>query len=634
MATSVMILAEHKFTSKDAANEFWTDLHLRNPEEKRVEQDGLGLWNHAILPTQKDKGFTSVWEIKSKDHLAALSTYLDREWPQVKSVLSEVVLGLTGGFFPFLSHFDSQDTAKQQFVTRADMEEAIQAAIEPLQTSVRLLASHLHELDADFETKADAKDLEAVSEVLDVDLEAMREFSASKEMIEDGDIFGNDDELQQIVPEVPTSLVQASSNTVLLTPEGLEKERRLVRQVTSSISVSSNSKSVGKILIEAVRTLNHAVACDNEQQYADALEWYLIGTQYLMTGWKYTTDNGYKVKLREKLMECMDRANIIRTFLEDLESSAKSQELRSAMEALKVVEKPNVEWSSIVGLEEAKEALQGIHKSKKGPSSVMLYGPAGSGKQLLAKAVGSEVNAAAFISVSAAATLAAEGDWEPSVIVKELFAFARELRPCVVYIKDIESMCSASDKREEAKHMKSVEMEFLHQLEESATDNTGIMVIGSTRKPWDVDKDMLQRFEKVVYVPPPDASALKAMYTRSLGELRHNITDEHIHELADHFAGRMSGRDVNKLMQDVVYQPIRKLQAASHFKPIPGDKEIWTPCDPDDLDAKAASWQDFDGSVLMEPSIGVDDIKAQAKDFETEIDKQELERIMHWATDD
>ncbi|MCS7104518.1 MAG: CDC48 family AAA ATPase [Thermofilaceae archaeon] len=179
------------------------------------------------------------------------------------------------------------------------------------------------------------------------------------------------------------------------------------------------------------------------------------------------------------------------------------------------VEVPEVEWSDIGGLEDVKQQLReavewplkhpeffkemGIDP----PKGVLLYGPPGCGKTLLAKAVATE-SEANFIAVKGPEVLS---KWvgESERAIREIFSKARQAAPCVVFFDEIDSIVPRRGYRYDSGVTDRIvnqlltEMDGLEKLE-------GVVVVGATNRPDILDPALLRpgRFDRLVYVPPPD----------------------------------------------------------------------------------------------------------------------------------
>jgi vacuolar protein-sorting-associated protein 4 len=185
--------------------------------------------------------------------------------------------------------------------------------------------------------------------------------------------------------------------------------------------------------------------------------------------------------------------------------------------------RPNVRWSDVAGLQSAKQALQEavilpiqhpefFSGNRKPWRGILMYGPPGTGKSFLAKACATECGGS-FYSISCSDIMSKfVGDSERTV--KELFSTARANKPSVVFIDEIDSMLGARVEGEN-EASRRVKTEFLVQMQgvSGATDNDGVVIIGATNLPWSLDKAVLRRFEKRIYIPLPDPEARLVMIT-------------------------------------------------------------------------------------------------------------------------
>lgn len=245
-----------------------------------------------------------------------------------------------------------------------------------------------------------------------------------------------------------------------------------------------------------------------------------------------------------------------------------------------------VTWDDVAGLHQAKKALQeaavipirfpelfvGARKPWRG---ILLYGPPGTGKSYLAQAVASECNSSSFLSVSAA-DIMGKYVGESEQKVRQLFTAARACKPSVVFIDEIDSLCSArsSDDSESSKRVKT---EFLVQMQGVDDSMDGVLVIAATNIPWDLDSAIRRRFEKRIYIPLPDAQARFDLISKAFAETPNSIDPADIQTLALATEG-FSGADLSIFVRDAVMQPVRECQSASHFSK---DRDgMFTPCSP------------------------------------------------------
>lgn len=211
------------------------------------------------------------------------------------------------------------------------------------------------------------------------------------------------------------------------------------------------------------------------------------------------------------------------------------------------MEKPNIKWDDVAGLDSAKEALKEavilpikfphLFTGKRKPwRGILLYGPPGTGKSYLAKAVATEANNSTFFSVSSSDLLS---KWlgESEKLVKNLFELARTHRPSIIFIDEVDSLCSARSDTE-SESARRVKTEFLVQMQGVSNDNNdNILVLGATNIPWSLDSAIRRRFEKRIYIPLPEAAARKAMFKLHLGNTPNSLNEHDYTELGNRSDG-------------------------------------------------------------------------------------------------
>ena len=251
------------------------------------------------------------------------------------------------------------------------------------------------------------------------------------------------------------------------------------------------------------------------------------------------------------------------------------------------------------------QLFQGKRKPWKG---ILLYGPPGTGKSFLAKACATEAKGT-FFSVSAS-NIVSKWMGESERLVKALFEMARKNKPAVIFIDEIDSLMSnRSEGENEA--TRRIKTEFLVQMQGVGKDDEGILVLGATNIPWDLDPAVRRRFQKKIYICLPDEPARYVMFKLNLGDTPNNITEDEFKELAGMTEG-YSGSDIATLTQDAVFEPIRKCQSARFFKK---EGKFYAPCPPSDEGAFKMSLNEIpEPELLKPPEITKDDfIKAMSK---------------------
>jgi SpoVK/Ycf46/Vps4 family AAA+-type ATPase len=231
------------------------------------------------------------------------------------------------------------------------------------------------------------------------------------------------------------------------------------------------------------------------------------------------------------------------------------------------VEKPNVRWEDVSGLEETKKALKEaiIYPSKRPdlfplgfPRGILLYGPPGCGKTLTAAAVATEIDAA-FYSVDAASIMS---KWlgEAEKNVARLFRSAREAAmnqgAAIIFIDEIDSLLGV--RYNEVGGEVRVRNQFLKEMDGilDKGKNWPLYVIGATNKPWALDWAFIRRFQKRIYVPVPDFETrlkIYQLYTQKL--VMEGVDLNEVARLSEGY----SGSDIRDICQAVQLRVVSEL---------------------------------------------------------------------------
>jgi transitional endoplasmic reticulum ATPase len=231
---------------------------------------------------------------------------------------------------------------------------------------------------------------------------------------------------------------------------------------------------------------------------------------------------------------------------------------------------PDVKWDEVGGLDEVKQTLREavewplkhavlFERAKtRPPKGILLTGPPGCGKTLLAKAVASE-SEANFISIKGPQLLS---KWvgESEKGVREVFKKARQASPCIVFLDEIDALAPARGAGGDSHVSERVVSQLLTELD-GIEELRGVVVLAATNRPDIVDPALLRpgRFDQQIELPRPDAAgrrAIFAVHTRG----KPLAPDVNLDLLTERTAGKV-GADIEGLCRQAALAAIREFLA-------------------------------------------------------------------------
>ncbi|KAJ7356404.1 P-loop containing nucleoside triphosphate hydrolase protein [Mycena albidolilacea] len=411
--------------------------------------------------------------------------------------------------------------------------------------------------------------------------------------------------------------------------------------------VSSGTQSVAVTIAKAIEIVQKAIEHDQAQNHRQACKEYMDALDYFMLALKYEKNEQFKLLIRSKIDDYLGRAEALQKHLSAPTGTIQANGIGAAQAKRTDGEDPettklraglaeailgsagsDVTWDDIAGLDAAKTSLkeaviiplkfpQLFTGSRKPWKGILLYGPPGTGKSYLAKAVATEAKST-FFSISSS-DLVSKWQGDSEKLVRHLFQMAREMRPAIIFIDEIDSMTGArGDGDSDAS--RRLKTEFLVQMDGVGHDDTGVLTAS--------------RFQKRIYIPLPGLDARQRMFELHVGQMPCELTRQDYHSLAEKTEG-YSGADVQIVVQDALMQPIRKLIAATHFKPVPtADGPVkWMSCSPGDAEAVEKAWSDLAPDELFEPKITLKDFTTALENVRPSVVEADIARHVLWTKD-
>lgn len=236
-------------------------------------------------------------------------------------------------------------------------------------------------------------------------------------------------------------------------------------------------------------------------------------------------------------------------------------------------EVPKLNFTNIIGVQEVKDAFmvdvvaplrpefKEVYKKFRGNqmgSQILLYGPPGTGKTHIVKCLAGALNCQIAVVQTSEVLASVVGVAEKNV--RDIFAQAAELDRCIIFLDEIDSICSdrSSDDARNTKSILTTMLTCMDGFMKTTKEGQLRIIVAATNLPWKLDSALKRggRFETQIYVPLPDERARRKFIELELNKLPHD-SDVTVEGLAQMLNG-YSGADIKAVMKQIANEPLRR----------------------------------------------------------------------------
>ena len=375
----------------------------------------------------------------------------------------------------------------------------------------------------------------------------------------------------------------------------------------------------------ASRYASDAIKQDSQGDRGMAITNYQKATESLLKLQRLYPDSQLNKIYADRMRSYQNRIKLLQsTSPTDVESAALPAEQRAgsanntknSFDEMVMKEKPDVRWEDVVGVDDAKNALREsiVYPSKRPdlfplgwPRGILLYGPPGCGKTILAAATANELDGY-FINVDGSSMMSkwlGEAEKNVSKLFKMARSYAeREGKPVILFIDELDSLLG--ERTNEIGGEVRSRNQFLTEIDgiNGKGKDMQLYVIGATNKPWSLDHPFLRRFQKRIYVSLPSQEARERLFVLYTNKLN---LDSRVrqHTLASIFDG-YSASDIKDICQAVQLRVVNEMFSTSAYKePVEGENQSGP---------RGITMKDFRETMARrKPSVSMDMIRAYYK---------------------
>ena len=315
----------------------------------------------------------------------------------------------------------------------------------------------------------------------------------------------------------------------------------------------------------------------------------------------------------------------------------------------------DIHWDDVIGMETVKTfidltvqmPLEMPHiygGNRVAPTSLLMYGPPGVGKTYIMKALARRCNHT-FLPVKCASVISKYVGDSPKY-VRAMFEVAKACKPCILVLDELDALLPCRDSGSGgggggADGSKTIS-QFLQEMEGiTADDMTGVLLIGATNLPWNIDPAARRRLNRKIYIRLPDIDDRYQLIAHRLhqnsGDIGHRITETEMRLLAE-ATPNYSGSDLVTLIHAAYQKTIEEIKTASHFrahKDATMGLPVLVPCrDVDELGAHAITYAQFSAEqrrMIRPRAVTYDCLVATMAQIKPAVDLDTLRKYEAWT---
>eukprot|EP01083_Nonionella_stella_P255114 876055_1 len=407
--------------------------------------------------------------------------------------------------------------------------------------------------------------------------------------------------------------------------------------------------STEEFVRRGVEKIKEAVQKDGEEDYLPALILYRQGIQYLMAALKHEKNGKVRAALKGKIEVYMTRAEELKEITTpSKKKSQRTKRLISSDNGLKkpnyastyivygffrrnekisnhflhyalpdgiislclqyyyiektyvpnprhykITHATNITWDDVCGMQDVKDDLLETlirpllysHLKSLNSGNILLFGPPGVGKSLLAKAIFTALGRETCLSIRVT-DLYHEYSLDRNELIRNSFQMAQDERPSLLVFDEVDALMPSHHR---------VTSRFLDEMTCVNTQCANVYCIAITSTPWDLDDAFCKTLTKQLFIGLPDRDARKCIMKTAIGTVPSVLSDEDLEQIANETEG-FSGSDISCLARDAMMEAVRVIQSTTHFKRIDGidGKEyVLAPCERDEEGAMEMGFMDM-----------------------------------------